>query len=246
MFYRLTRFRLKFKICVLIVCLLVFIIYCYFYQQFNLFAVAPVTIAPSGRMSRHLSKLITVIFRQFDDFENDVAASVQSFISTFPNMPILVVCDTSPYPPFSFSNSNESLRNVRVISLELVLNASPEDLNPLSYVSTQYVLLAPDAMRVSRRVLQRATAAATSTSNPMAIGISGSNLICQFIQWHFEDWTLQYSKDNSATLCDAIHGHHALLLRTSVLRSLPKPFALPLLEALYLQTSVRDVKVSVL
>lgn len=165
----LVRGRLTFKLYVLVVIILVFAISGYLFPQFKLYPIAPVTVSSQSvdkgaeaaqlRTSRHLSKSITVVFRQFEDFENDVADSVQSFVSAFTNMPVLVVSNSPPYPPLPFSVTNATLRNVKVMSLDLRLGASPEELNPLTFITTEYVLFVPGSTRVARRVLQQAIAA---------------------------------------------------------------------------------------
>lgn len=212
-----------------------------------MYPIAPVTISPNllhGRSSRHLSKLITVVFRQFEDFENDIADSVQSFVSAFPNMPVVIVCENTPYPPFPFSVTNETLRNVKVMSLALKLDALPQDFNPLTHISTEYVLFVPDSTRVSRRVLQLAMGTVTSGHiHAVAVSVGNSHITCQHVQWKYADWTLHYSKDASGKICDAVHGQHALLIRSEVLHKLPQPFGLPFPESLYLQLAVKNIKV---
>ncbi|XP_013187743.2 ribitol 5-phosphate transferase FKRP [Amyelois transitella] len=250
MFYRLCRGRFTFKLYTFLVLIVVISACSYLFPWFRFYPIAPVTLPPNalhGRASRHLSKLVTVVFRQFEDFENDVADSVQSFVSAFPNMPVLIVCENTPYPPFPFSATNETLRNVKVLSLELKLDSSPQDLNPLSHISTEFVLFVPDSVRVSRKVLQQAaSAAAAVSSHAVAIAIANSHLICQQVKWNYVDWTLQYNKDASGKICDSVHGQHALLIRTSMLQTLPQPFIMPFPESLYLQTSVKNAKVQIL
>ena len=245
MLYRLFRGRLTFKFYIVFTVLVIASRCCYFFPP--IYPIAPVTVPPNAlhpRSSRHLSKLMTVVFRQFEDFENDIADSVQSFVSAFPNMPVVVVSENAPYPPFPFSVTNETLKNVKVLSLELKLSASPQDFNPLTHIFTEYVLFVPDSTRVSRRVLQLAMAAAASSpTHAVAIGVGNSHLICQHVQWNYADWTLHYSKDASGKICDAVHGQHALLIRTAVLQKVPQPFSLPFPESLYLQTTVKNVKV---
>lgn len=242
MLLRVQRCRL-----LLITIIVVTSVFVYLCPQFKLYPIAPVTIAPSplhSRTTRHISKLLTVIFRQFEDFDNDVADSVQSFVSAFPNVPVVVVCENAPYPPFPFSASNETLRNVKVISLELRLNASPKELDPLTQILTDYVLFVPDSTRVSRRVLQQAATVATAPLAPaVAIAVGNARLTCQHIKWNYADWTLQYTKDASGKICDAVHGQHALLMKTSLLHTFPQPFALPFPESLYLQTAAHELKV---
>ncbi|KAI8420059.1 hypothetical protein MSG28_008652 [Choristoneura fumiferana] len=245
MLLRVQRCRL-----LLITIIVVTSVFVYLCPQFKLYPIAPVTIAPSPlhpRTTRHISKLLTVVFRQFEDFDNDVADSVQSFVSAFPNVPVVVVCENAPYPPFPFSASNETLRNVRVISLELRLNASPKELDPLTHILTDYVLFVPDSTRVSRRVLQQAVTVATAPLAPaVAIAVGNTHLTCQHIKWNYADWTLQYAKDASGKICDAVHGQHALLMKTSLLHTFPQPFALPFPESLYLQTAAHELKVQIL
>lgn len=248
MLYRFCRGRLTFKVYIALAIVVLISISGYFFPQFRLLNPIAVVSSPSPtqpRATRHLSKLVTVVFRQFEDFENDVADSVQSFVSLYPNMPVVVVCESPPYPPFPFSATNETLRNVKVLTLEFRLNASPHDLSPLSHIFTEFVLFVPDSTRVSRRTLQQAAIAATANpSQAIAIGVGTAHTICQQIKWDYAEWTLHYKKDASGKICDAVHGQHALLIRTSLLRQLPQPLALPFPESLYLQTSFKNVKVS--
>lgn len=242
------RFTLRLYVVIFVIAFLA--VCSYYFQPFSFYPIAPVTQPPTlvhSRGTRHLSKLITVVFRQFEDFDNDIADSVQSFVTAFPNMPVLVLCDNNPYPPFPFSASNETLRNVKVLSLELKLDASPRDLDPLAHILTEYVLFVPDSVRVSRRILQQAlTATTTFPGTIIALGLVNSRLYCQKVKWNYADWTLQYDSEMSSNYCDAVHGQHSLLIKTSLLHSLPQPFALPFPEALYLQTSARKVKVNML
>ncbi|KAJ2948559.1 hypothetical protein O0L34_g7813 [Tuta absoluta] len=248
MLYRFLRCRLTFKLYVILTIIAIVSIFSYLFSQYKIYPAAP-TLPTNGhpKSSRHLSKLLTVVFRQFEEFENDVADSVQSFVSAFPNMPVVVVCGTTPYPPFPYSASNETLRNVKVVSLEMRLDAAPHELKPLSYVSTEFVLFVPDSVRAVRRTLQAAAAAVTTyLTHAIAVGVGSSRLLCQQVKWKYADWTLQYSKDPSGKLCDAVQGPHALLIRTSILVKLPDPFGLPFPETLYLQTTVKNVKVQIL
>lgn len=246
MVFRLFRGRLTFKFYLFLAAAAIITISSFIFPKFNFYgiSVTPPN-PPQARTSRHLSKLVTLVFRQFEDFENDVADSVQSFVSAYPNMPVVVVCESPPYPPFPFSATNETLRNVKVMTLELRLNAAPQDLNPLTHIFTEYVLFVPDSTRVLRRTLQQAaSAAAANPTQAIAIPVGNARLICQQVKWNYVDWTLQYRKDASGKICDAVHGQHALLIRTSLLRKLPQPFTFPFPESLYLQTTIRNVKVS--
>ncbi|CAH2243032.1 fukutin-related protein [Pararge aegeria] len=248
MLHRLLRGRLTFKVYCLLG--LIAIIVCgYLIPQYKIYPIAPVTTASSAPVhsTRHLSKLVTVVFRQFEDFENDIAESVQSFVSAYPNIQVLVLCQRRQYPPFQFSATNETLRNVKILPLEFRLDKSPRDLDPLSYISTEYVLFVPDSTRVSRRVFQQmAVASTTYPSQAITVGIGNALLACQQLKWVYSEWTLKYSKDSSLKLCDAVQGQHALMIKTSILHTLPKPFTFPFPESLYLQTAAKGLKVQIM
>ncbi|XP_038211186.1 fukutin-related protein [Zerene cesonia] len=248
MLSRLLRGRFSLKVYIFIIG--VIIICGYLLPHYKFYPIAPVTIAPvlaQSRITKHLSKLVTVVFRQFEDFENDVAESVQSFVAAYPNIPVLVLSQGTQYPPFQFSASNNTLRNVKIVSLELKLDSSPKELKPLSYISTEYTLFIPDSTRVSRRLLQQLITVATNNpSQGVAVAVGNSHITCQLVKWNFVDWTLQYRKDASKKMCDAVQGQHAVIFKTSLLQILPDPFVLPFPEALYLQTAVKNIKIQIL
>ncbi|XP_045490489.1 fukutin-related protein [Pieris rapae] len=247
--HRLLRGRLSLKVYVFIIS---FIVLCgYILPHYKFYPIAPVTVAPAlnshTRVTKHLSKLVTLVFRQFEELENDVAESVASFMGAYPNMQILILNQSPQYPPYQFSTSNNTLRNVKIVSLDLKLDSSPNELKPLSHISTEYVLFVPDSTRVTRRVLQQLLLAATSApTQGTAVGVGGSRLVCQQVKWNYVDWTLQYSKDASGKICDAVQGQHAVIFKTSILHTLPDPFLFPFPESLYLQTAVRKIKIQII
>ncbi|XP_004933423.1 ribitol 5-phosphate transferase FKRP [Bombyx mori] len=203
----------------------------------------------SGWQKKPLSSLVTVVFRQFEEADNDVADSVLSFVSAFPDMQVLVVCERSPYPPIELPPTNSSYRNVKILSLDYEIDSCPYTSSPLSpfNIETEYTLFVPDSVRVKPRVLHQAVIEANA--NPLhviAIGIGFHEIKCQRICWNYRDWTLKYTKDSTGTICDAVTGPHALLIKTEYLSKVPDPIALPFPESLYLQTYVKMAKVQVL
>lgn len=110
---------------------------------------------PPQKLHRHLARLVTIVIRQFESFENDVASVVESVLNSFPAIPILIVCDELPYPPLELDFANESMKNVRLISLRPEFNKSFEERNPLYYIRTKFVIFLPDATRLStKQVIQ--------------------------------------------------------------------------------------------
>lgn len=116
---------------------------------------ATVSVDNPQKLHRRLARLITIVIRQFETFENDVAATVDSVLNSFPAMPILIVCNELPYPPLELNFANDSLNNVKLINLQPDFNRSFEDRNPLYFIQTKFVLFLPDATRISsKQVLQ--------------------------------------------------------------------------------------------
>lgn len=124
-----------------------------FTSQSTLHLLSPnvATNEPPQKLHRRLARFVTIVIRQFESFENDVASMVESVLNSFPTIPILIVCDELPYPPLDLDFANESMRNVRLISLQPDFNKSFQARNPLFYIRTKYVLFLPDATRLSTK-----------------------------------------------------------------------------------------------
>ena len=105
----------------------------------------------TNKFHRRLARLVTVVIRQFETFENDVAATVESILNSFPTIQVLIVCDELPYPPLELNLSNSTSRNVRLVNLQPGFNKSFDERNPLFYVHTKFVLILPDAIRISAK-----------------------------------------------------------------------------------------------
>lgn len=111
------------------------------------------TMETSQRVNRRLARSVTVVIRQFENFENDVTSTIESVMTAFPNIPILIICDQLPYPPLELDLKNESMRYVKLVNLQLDFNKSFEERNPLFYIRTKFVLFIPDASRLGTKQL---------------------------------------------------------------------------------------------
>ena len=113
------------------------------------------TVVQPQKLHRRLARLLTVIIRQFENFENDVTTTVKTILNSFPSMSIIVVCDEFIYPPLELDFSNDTLKNVKLVYLEPSFNRTAEDRDPLSYVHTRFVAFLPDATRlITKQTLQ--------------------------------------------------------------------------------------------
>lgn len=107
--------------------------------------------------NRHIKKAITVIFRDFYHFDNDLKESIDSLLNLVSNVQILVVYDDEPYPPLSFEANYTATRpNVKFINLAFDVTKSARALSPVSQIKTKYVLLMPDSVRIGgRSIIQK-------------------------------------------------------------------------------------------
>lgn len=204
-----------------------------------------VTLNKPIKPNRHLSKIITVILRNFEIQENDVSLTVESILNLFPNIQIFVISDGSPYPPLDLINSNTSYKNVKFIDLSLNLNVPFKESYPLFNIKTKYVLFIPDAVRITNR--QSITAMINENiklrdrivTAPVA---NIKNVQCLATDLNVKEWTLKYKVIKNDT-CDSVSGRQIILIETQVLKRLPNAFMMPFPESLYIQTTALNIKV---
>lgn len=107
---------------------------------------------------KHIRKSITIVFRNFYTFENDIKDSIDSILDVIPNMPIVVFQEGISYPPLMYQRNASSLKgeeanSVRFINLGFDILKPIQELNPLSTIHTKYALFMPDSVRLSSKNL---------------------------------------------------------------------------------------------
>ncbi|XP_070620737.1 ribitol 5-phosphate transferase FKRP [Erythrolamprus reginae] len=193
---------------------------------------------------QHLGPLrpgVTLLLRDFEDFENYVSSVVQSFLKQDPELPILVVADALPYPPLILPK----VPNVQMVLLKPSLAQPAFVSRPETYVRTEYVALVPDGVRVEsasqleemveelRRSRGKAEMVAAAVHSPLPVR-------CLNLKVNLKEWTAEYSKTPpTSKLCTALKGKAVVLLRTRSLFNLSMPLAKPLLTSLFIQTALR-------
>ncbi|XP_062706609.1 ribitol 5-phosphate transferase FKRP [Aedes albopictus] len=113
--------------------------------------------------NKFLKKSLTVIFRDFYDFDNDLTQSIASVTNLIPNVQVFVISPEIPYPPLDiFTNPGQSTNqttwfekdsNVKFFSLGYDVTKSLKDTLPILQVQTKYVLFLPDSVRLNGRSL---------------------------------------------------------------------------------------------
>lgn len=195
---------------------------------------------------KHLSKLITVVIRDFELHENDVTLTAQSFLNVFPNIQVFILYNDLPYPPLDITISNNTLPNVKLVNLSPNLRSSFSEHYPVFQIKTKYVLFVPDSTRItSRQSLQAMVNELIKQSANIvtaAINSYKKELKCLRLNVNIREWSLKYSFVKSFT-CDAVSGKHVILVGTDLLMKLPNVFLLPFPQSFYIQTSILSQKV---
>lgn len=103
------------------------------------------------KTNRHIKKAITIIFRDFYHFENDLQHSIDNILNLIPNIQILVIYEDEPYPPLSFvTNYTVTHPNVKFINLNFDIRKTSRALSPLLQIKTGHALFVPDSFRFKK------------------------------------------------------------------------------------------------
>ncbi|XP_030826084.1 fukutin-related protein [Camarhynchus parvulus] len=191
---------------------------------------------------------VTVILRDFDGPDHDVAATARSF-SALPGVPVLVAAEVSPYPPVPLP------AGVTVLSLRPEPHRPPP--RPELAVRTRHVALVPDGARAVPGLLRRMRDVLEATSDAtikvVAAAVGQRRPRCLTLEVDIKAWTARYGHadqqsdqrndqhgDHHGDRCGALDGAPAvLLLRTRDLFALPFPLARPIVTSLSLQAAAR-------
>ncbi|NXV71684.1 FKRP protein, partial [Atlantisia rogersi] len=176
---------------------------------------------------------VTVLLREFEDFENDLAGTARSFASL--PVPVVVVAETPPYPPVPLPPG------VGLFLLHPKADRPPPLAHPELYIHTRHVALVPDGARAAPGLLERMREVLEDKAGDTRLVVApvGSTpLRCLDLRLEPRAWTVRYSPGSPA-LCRAVEGPAVLLLRTRDLFTLPFPLARPVLTALFIQAAFR-------
>lgn len=188
------------------------------------------TTVKSSHHKNNPQKLITVVFREFYDFENDLKASIETVTKHYPQIKVVVVSDDAVYPPPVDHPSFGNTSMVRFVNLNVdLLDASTKSSDPMDEIEGQYVLFLPDSVRLMKKgflsrllkfavkiestnILKRSgTTALEKWMLIIPVNVTGSSLgsslnNCVKLDLNFPDWTLTYTSISSSSniSCDLV------------------------------------------
>ncbi|NXP43505.1 FKRP protein, partial [Heliornis fulica] len=175
---------------------------------------------------------VTVLLRDFEDFENDLLGTARSFASLAG--PVMVVAETPPYPPLPLPPG------VDLLLLHPEADQPPP--HPELRIRTRHVALIPDGTRALPGLLERMRKAleedSTGATRMVAAPVGPTPLRCLDLRLEARRWTARYGAGTPGS-CGAVEGPAVLLLRTRDLFLLPFPLARPVPVALFLQAALR-------
>lgn len=184
--------------------------------------------------NRHIKKTITIVFRDFYHFENDLQHSIDSVLNLIPNIQIFVVYDSEPYPPMTFITNYTAIHsNIKFINLSFDVKKTAKALSPVFQMKTKYALFMPDSVRLGgRTIVQKMLKEIEKTENgnverflpKISEGGGGTSsksnirkLIvipfasnvktmgnCCRIKMELANWTMEYSVKNGTDNCDMV------------------------------------------
>lgn len=106
--------------------------------------------------NKHIKKLVTIVFRDIYNFDNDLKNSIECITRLIPSIKILVIFNTTPYPPLDIitnQTQSKNTANIKFINLDYDVRKKFIDLNPITLIRTKYVLFMPDSVRLNSRAI---------------------------------------------------------------------------------------------
>lgn len=182
--------------------------------------------------NKHIKKTITIIFRDFYHFDNDLKGSIDGILALIPAIQIFIVYNEEPYPPIDYLanyTTATSKNNVKFINLGFDVRKTAKMLSPVYQIKTKYVLLLPDSVRLGgRSIIQKMLKELSSSGDggessikddpkqhnsvkvqkkmlviPFASNIRTLTNCCQ-LKLDMANWTLEYSVKNGTNNCDLV------------------------------------------
>ncbi|NXY80653.1 FKRP protein, partial [Glareola pratincola] len=187
---------------------------------------------PSCRPPRGIPG-VTVLLRDFEDFDNDLAGTARSFASL--PVPVLVAAEAAPYPPVPLP------AGARLLLLHPAADQPPPLAHPELHVRTRHVALVPDGARAVPGLLERmrdALERGPRDTQLVAAPVGSEPLQCLELRLEPRVWTARYGTGTPGG-CRAVEGTAVLLLRTRDLFALPFPLARPVPAAIFIQAALR-------
>lgn len=239
--------RIKRWSCIFSGVLLVYIIACYYFWRIQI-SLDDSTIKQIARAAHGIdsdtdtSNAVTVILREFEDFENDIKDTVAHTMQVLPKSKIIVAADKLPYPPLHLPRSE----TIELINFNPLPNTNPSSMDAEAHVETPYVLLLPDGVRVGHAsaVREMMLVANKMRKNSIVVAsVLGEEMPCYKTNVSLRYWSVQNTQPDLVSLCNMFQGSVVLLVPSTLLFSMSYPLSRPFPYALFLQAGLKSVSI---
>lgn len=199
----------------------------------------------NGEMTReNLAERISIIIREFEDFDNSLSKTVDSVQTTLGKVPVFIVADHLPYPPLMLENKE----GVKVVTLSSDLTKNYSTSCPLHFFRSQYVFIIPDGVKIRdwKQVHDYVTFLhSKQDTRAVAVPVANARLECEGLNVDLKRWSVSFQGNYSEETfyCPFLRGSHGLLMETDTFKSLSEPFARPFPFTFYVQAKLKDWKV---
>lgn len=189
-------------------------------------------------MYKIIKKDITFIFRQYENYDNDLIASIASLRNILPNSQILILTDKFIYPVLKLNTT------IKILKLMPSLENNYDQRNILSHIKTKYIMFLSDSVRfTSVQVFIKMIQQLQLKSTQIVSVVVGHSKQCLTVNINVKQWTLQFINQTS-NICDYVGNDRQLILvKKKLLHSLTDAFMLPFPSAFYIQASYLKYKV---
>lgn len=197
---------------------------------------------------------VTIVFLEFELFENDIDRTARSFREYFPNIHIVIISRRRPYPPLDLPHGK-----IQLVVQEVSPDQKQSSGRPENYITTPYVLFVPDSVRLdsaSLPIMMLEELKASSSSTPqykvVAVPVKSRKAIeCNKVAFDLKRWTLEYSVSEEQAqsyyrTCDSVGPSQVVLLKAAFLHSLSTPYMRPFPQSLFIQASLHHIKTKLL
>ncbi|XP_067665559.1 ribitol 5-phosphate transferase FKRP-like [Haliotis asinina] len=184
---------------------------------------------------------VTVIIREYEEFENDLVNSIVNIQKTFNEIPVVVIGDKNPYPPLQTRDIVKGRFQFVSLSGNIWNNMSSS--RPESFIKTKYVMIVPDSTSITDVTVftHLVKILNNHSAQILAIPIKNSNTFCSPVVVSFKTWTLEYVLPKpSDNVCNNVLGDHAVFMKTESYFQLSHPYMRPLPLSLYIQGAIKQ------
>lgn len=189
---------------------------------------------------------VTLVLRYNRDSSKQVTITVNSFLTAFPSMSIIIVSDN--IIPREVHHSFLNTSGITNIPLKLDLLNLMVDRNVANYIKTKYMLVVPPGVMslLQHEGFSLIKLLNKSKSDFLAVPVNNNMTKCLKLNLNLLQWLIVYKITSNNSECNSIKGDHGILMHTKTLRKIGEPFLLPFPEALYIQTTSLNLKVKLI